>query len=175
MAVLTLELALAQLRHRRGAWLLLASGVTLAAVLPVLASGTTSLATTDAVRDAVSALAPGDRSILVTYNRSIHETGPTTAIDEAVEAQLSRLTATTPRRELVYRQLTADQQSFYLAGADQLASAVQLPPAASPASARPRTARSSPSAATTRRRWPPPPVPSVWTSSAPRHVPTRSS
>jgi hypothetical protein len=79
------------------------------------------------VRRTVSRLDPSDRSLLVTQEpASVFRTGTPAQDDARVRAQLARLTSKPVRRELVYRELTLAGSSFFLAGADDLKTAVRV-------------------------------------------------
>jgi hypothetical protein len=130
-------LAAAQIRHRPGRWALLALGVALAAAIPIISAGTGGVVAAQNVRRSVGQLAPGDRSITVTEHRSIFDKSSTSEIDEFVRVQLADLSSAAVRRELVYRQLTLSENSFFLVGTDDLSTAVRLVDGRMPASCTP--------------------------------------
>ncbi len=132
------SLALAQLRHRPWRWSLLALGVALTITIPVESAGVAKSVAAQTVRRTVSQLDLADRSLLVTQEpNSAFRKGTPAHADALVRAQLAMLTARPVRRELVYRQLTLAGSSFFLAGADRLATAVRLVNGRMPASCTP--------------------------------------
>jgi hypothetical protein len=120
-------LAMAQLRHRPGRWGLLALGIALTIAIPVISAGIAESVAAQTVRRTVSQLDPSDRSLLVTQEpQSVFRTGTPAQDDARVRAQLAQLTSKPVRRELVYRELTLAGSSFFLAGADDLKTAVRV-------------------------------------------------
>ena len=134
----SVALALAQLRYQWSRWALLVCGVALIVAVPVLTSGLTRSVTADSVRQLVGGLDLTDRTLLVSQEASstFRLTTPQQA-DDAVRAQLARLSRTPARHELLYREISADSATFYLTATDGLAGAVvvtsgRLPRACTP-------------------------------------------
>jgi hypothetical protein len=121
------SLAFAQLRHRPGRWGLLALGVALTIAVPLVSSGVARSVAAQTVRRTVSQLDIADRSLLVTQEpHSVYRRGTAAEDDQRVRTQLAQLTSRPVRRQLVYRELTLAGSSFFLAGADDLSTAVRV-------------------------------------------------
>ena len=119
------SLALAQLRHHRGRWALLAAGIALVVAVPITSAGLASQVRADSITRAISQLDPTARALFVSVEGSNpHATSPHT--DEVVRSQLARLGDKPVRRQMAFRQLTVEGQSFFLAAADSLSTAVTI-------------------------------------------------
>ena len=88
------SLVTARLRHRPGRWLLVALGVAAATALPVLAQGSAQLVASRAVGYGIGQLDPGDRSLTVSQPGVAVPPDKLAATDQAVRAQLARLSPT---------------------------------------------------------------------------------
>ena len=120
------SLAGAQLRHRPGRWALLVAGVALAAAIPVVAAGAGDSVAAQTVRNTVSQLSPGDRTITVLGTGTIYDPNEFVSFDGLTRQQLSRLSSAPVRRELVFHQLSLDGSAFFLGATDDLRTAVHL-------------------------------------------------
>src|SRR5690348_4106945 len=99
-----LSLALAQLRHHRARWSLLAVGIALIVAVPVLTAGLARSVTDQTVRRTVKQLDLSDRTLLVSQETtSTFRRGTPAENDRDVRAELARLTTTPVLRELLYR------------------------------------------------------------------------
>src|SRR5690348_17221596 len=108
-------LALAQLRHHRARWALLAAGVALIVAVPVTTAGLARSVTDETVRRSIQQLDLTDRTLLVSQEASsTFRRGTPAENDVAVRAQLATLSTTPVLRELLFRQLTAQGQTFVL-------------------------------------------------------------
>jgi hypothetical protein len=116
----------ARLRHAGGRWWIVAVGLAAGAAIPVLIAGSAAVTADAALQRGVQALAPGERSVVVSYNGTL-DGGEATDADREVRAQLPRLAEGPVRRQLTYR-VMADRtgRTFTFAAADDLASAVRL-------------------------------------------------
>jgi len=122
-----LSLALAQLRHHRARWSLLAAGIALIVAVPVLTAGLARSVTAETVRRTITHLDLTERTLLVSQeSTSTFRRGTPAENDRDVKAELARLTTTPVLRELLYRQLTAQGQTFILGAVDQLAGQVRI-------------------------------------------------
>jgi hypothetical protein len=119
-------LLLARVRHAGVRWAVVALGVALAAVPPVLTQVVTRTTASAALYRGVAQLPPGGRTLSVSYS-GLPDTAQLTAMDAAAAAQLGRLGSGPVRREMLFQTL-ADTHgtSFRLAGVDRLPSAVRL-------------------------------------------------
>ncbi len=120
------SLAGAQLRHRPGRWALLVAGVALAAAIPVVAAGAGDSVAAQTVRNTVSQLSPGDRTITVLGTGTIYDPHEFVSFDGLTRQQLSRLSSAPVRQELVFHQLSLAGSAFYLGATDDLRTAVHL-------------------------------------------------
>ncbi|HZZ98245.1 MAG TPA: hypothetical protein VFE19_14575, partial [Jatrophihabitantaceae bacterium] len=119
------SLALAQLRHHRGRWALLAAGIALVVAVPITSAGLASQVRADSITRAISQLDPTARALFV----SVEGTNPhaaTPRTDAVIRSQLARLGDKPVRRQMAFRQLTVEGQSFFLAAADSLSTAVTI-------------------------------------------------
>lgn len=120
-------LALAQLRHRPARWALLAAGLALMVAVPFVSAGMATVVAAQTVRRTAAGFNEAQRDLLVTQDPgSVFSVGTRTQIDAVVRTQLGRLTANPVRSELVYRQLSVNGTTFFLAGTDRLTDAVAL-------------------------------------------------
>lgn len=127
----------ARVRHAGRRRLLVAAGLAVAAVLPVLAAAFTATTADAALRRGLESRPAGERSVIVSYNR-IPDAQDLAALDGVVRRLVPRLTAEPVRRQLVYREL-ADTRggSLVLGAADDLPRAVRLVDGRLPASCTP--------------------------------------
>jgi hypothetical protein len=120
------EVLWARVRHPLGRWWWAVAGVALCVALPVLAAATTELAKQSALRRGLSALSPGQRSVIVSYN-GILDAGRVARVGAAVRARLPGLTAEPIRRQLIFRRISDGRGgAFVLGAADDLGSRVRL-------------------------------------------------
>lgn len=117
-------LALAQVRHRFGRWVLLGLGVALVVAVPVTAAGLSSATAARAVRHAIGELSPEQRMITVNQDTVAPE-AQRAAQDAHVRAGLAELTEHPVRRELGFRQLEVRGVDFLLTATDGLGTAVR--------------------------------------------------
>ncbi len=127
----------ARVRHAGRRRLLVAAGLAVAAVLPVLAAALTAT-TTDAVLQRGLATRPvGDRSVIVSYN-GLPDAAELADLDAAVRQNLPRLTGLALHRQLIFREFTDDRGGGYVLGAaDDLRRGVRLVDGRLPASCTP--------------------------------------
>ena len=120
------SLALAQLRHHRGRWALLAAGIALVAAVPVITSAMSVAVSAQTIRRTISNLDLAERSLLVNQDgSSALRTGTRHQNDLEVRAQLARVSSIPALREVFYRELTVSGASFYLGAVDDMSSAVR--------------------------------------------------
>jgi hypothetical protein len=120
-------LALAQLRHHRSRWALLALGIALVVAVPVITAAISASVDAQTVRRTIASLDLTDRTLLVNQEgESNLRLGSPQRQDERVRAELGRLTAGPVLRELVFRQLTVSGASFFLAAVDDLPRAARV-------------------------------------------------
>jgi hypothetical protein len=130
--------AIARLRHRPARWLLVALGVAAATVLPVLASGSASVVAAQAVRYGVGQLDPGQRGLVASMYGLRLDPAALDKINNEVDRQLAPLAAAPPRAELLFGRLAEGASgTYYLAAADDLASAVRITSGRAPRSCTP--------------------------------------
>ena len=132
-----LGLAWASVRHRPGGWLLLALGVALASVLPVISAGLRAESSVAAVHSVIDGLPPAKRAALAVTFRDVRGTA-LADIDHTVRAGFSSAGITDVNRTLTFRPLSAGAQSFTLGGVDDLPDAVRLTSGRLPASCQPK-------------------------------------
>jgi hypothetical protein len=124
---IALSIALAQLRHHRSRWVLLAFGIALVVAVPVVSAGLAHSVSAQTVRRTVGGLDVSDRTLLVSQELdSSLRRGTAHDNDVAVRAALAQLTSAPVLRELLFRQLTIGGSSFFLGAVDDLPSAVRL-------------------------------------------------
>ncbi|HKT06144.1 MAG TPA: hypothetical protein VJT31_42095, partial [Rugosimonospora sp.] len=130
--------AWARLRHRPARWLLVALGVAVATVLPVLAENSAAIVAAQAVRYGVAQLDPGQRSLIASAYGQRLTPAQVGRLDTEVRKELAPLAATPPRAELLYGRLATGANTTYsLAAADDLASAVRITEGRAPRSCTP--------------------------------------
>ena len=112
-----LALAWAGLRHRPGQWALLAFGVALGAVLPVVAGGLRSTAESAAVAAAVDGV-PADQRALFAFDGAVREPAELSAVDRAVRAGWAGTGLEEPVRYLTFRPLAVAGSTFTLGATD---------------------------------------------------------
>lgn len=115
----------AQLRHHRGRWALLAAGVALVSAVPIATAGLAGQARIDSVTRTVQHLDPADRELFVSVEGDKPKV-TTAHTDAVIRAQLATVGAKPVRRQMAFRQLTVNGQSFFLGGADDLRTAVHI-------------------------------------------------
>ena len=101
-----LGLAWASVRHRPGGWLLLALGVALATVLPVISAGLRAESSVAAVRSVIDGLPPAKRAVLAVTFRDVRGTA-LADVDHAVRGGFSSAGITDVNRALTFRPLSA--------------------------------------------------------------------
>ena len=131
-----LGLAWASVRHRPGGWLLLALGVALATVLPVISAGLRAESSVAAVRSVIDGLPPAKRAVLAVTFRDVRGTA-LADVDHSVRAGFSSAGITDVDRVLTFRPLSAGALTFTLGGVDGLPSAVRLTSGRLPAGCQP--------------------------------------
>ena len=131
-----LGLAWASVRHRPGGWLLLALGVALATVLPVISAGLRAESSVAAVRSVIDGLPPAKRAVLAVTFRDVRGTA-LADVDHSVRAGFSSAGIADVNRVLTFRPLSAGALTFTLGGVDGLPSAVRLTSGRLPASCQP--------------------------------------
>ena len=119
------SLALAQLRHHAGRWLLLAAGIALVVAVPITSAGLASDVRAESVTRSIDQLAPADRALFVSLEGN-KPAATSARTDALVRGQLARLGDKTVRRQMAFRQLTVAGSSFFLTAADRLSSAVRV-------------------------------------------------
>ena len=112
-----LALAWAGLRHRPGRWVLLAVGVALGAVLPVVAGGLRATAESAAVAGAVDGL-PADQRDLLAFDGANRNPAELAAVDAAVRAGWAGTGLPAPVRYLAFRPLAVAGSTFTLGATD---------------------------------------------------------
>lgn len=123
---LLLELLAARIRRAGGRWWLVAAGIALCGVLPVLGAASATLTSQAALRQGLAALPAGERSVTVSYN-GILDPAEAADADRQVRARLPQLTSAPVRRQLIYRPLAdGSGGEFVLGAADGLPSAVRV-------------------------------------------------
>lgn len=123
---LVLALLGARARHAGARWLIVAGTLALAAAVPVVTATLTSTTADAALRRGLESVAPGDRSVVATFNGLFDETAFADA-DVAVRQLLPRLTTDEPRRQMLFRELADLRgETFLLGAADDLAHAVRV-------------------------------------------------
>ncbi|HET6211777.1 MAG TPA: hypothetical protein VFE14_02780 [Micromonosporaceae bacterium] len=132
-------LAWARLRHRPARWLLVCLGVAAATMLPVLAEGSAGLVAGQALRHGIEQLAPGQRSLIVSFPGLRLGDDELAQMDHAVRDRLAALAAGPTRAELLFRRI-ADPSggTYFLGAADELSSAVRITEGRAPASCTPQ-------------------------------------
>ncbi|WP_344138301.1 hypothetical protein, partial [Luedemannella flava] len=131
-------LAWSRLRHRPARWLLIAAGVAVATVLPVLSASSAHLVAAAAPAHSLAELPAGERSVIVTYSGVSVPDADLAAIDGAVRTRLADLSAAAPRAQLLFRRLADPSGApFALGAADDLGSAVRLTAGRAPATCTP--------------------------------------
>ncbi|MDT4997594.1 MAG: hypothetical protein QOD45_1662, partial [Pseudonocardiales bacterium] len=122
-----LSIALAQLRHHRSRWALLALGIALVVAVPVVSAGLAHSVSAQTVRRTIAGLDVSDRTLLVSQELdSSLRRGSAHDNDVAVRAALAELTSAPVLRELLFRQLTVGGSSFFLGAVDDLPGVVRL-------------------------------------------------
>lgn len=112
-----LALAWAGLRHRPGRWLLLAVGVALGAVLPVVAGGLRLTAESAAVTGAVEGL-PADQRDMLAFDGANRGPVELAAVDVAVRSGWAGTGLPAPVRFLAFRPLAVAGSTFTLGATD---------------------------------------------------------
>ncbi len=118
-------LALAGLRHRPLRWALLALGIAVASVLPVVAAGLRLTAQTAAIRAVVDEIPLPQRTVLAVSSQTL-EPAQRQLQDDAVRRRFADLGLTAAARVMMYRQLSLAGSTFGLGAADALAVSVRL-------------------------------------------------
>lgn len=124
-------------RHAGGRWAVVIAGLALAVLLPVVTGAVTRAAASGALRQALGALPPGERSVIVSYN-GIVDDAERHRYDVLVAQQLPRIATAPVRRQLLFRALTDTRGGTFVLGAgDDLATRVRLVDGRLPASCTP--------------------------------------
>ncbi|MFI5101017.1 MAG: FtsX-like permease family protein, partial [Actinomycetes bacterium] len=133
------SLAWARLRYRPLRRVLVVLGVAAATALPVAAQASAQVVASQAVQYGVQALAPGDRSVIVSFSGIELSGSDLAAADTRSRSALSSLTTGRARAELLYRR-AADLSggTFFLGAADDLGTAVRVTQGRLPSSCTPR-------------------------------------
>ncbi|HEX2805505.1 MAG TPA: hypothetical protein VHN80_04990, partial [Kineosporiaceae bacterium] len=120
------SLLAARARHAGARWLLVAVGVGLATVLPVLTAAVTRTTASAALHRGVAQLAAGDRTVTVSYT-GLPDPAELSGLDAVATGQLRQLGSGSIRRQLLFNELADTHgRTFRLAGTDQLAGTVRL-------------------------------------------------
>lgn len=110
-------------------WLPVVVGLGIATALPVLVAAVGSATAISALRQQLSSLPPGERSVTMSFN-GIVEPAELDRLDRLVATALPRLAEPPIRRQMLYRQIVEAPAgrygAFVLAGTDGLAGAVRL-------------------------------------------------
>jgi hypothetical protein len=131
--------AWARLRHRPTRWLLVAVGVAVATVLPVLAESSASIVATQAVRYGVAQLDPGQRGLIASTYGIAQSPDALQKMNDEVRRELAPLAAQPPRAELLYGRLAEGAGATYFFGAvDDLRTAVHITSGRAPTSCTPQ-------------------------------------
>jgi hypothetical protein len=126
-AVTVLGLVAARIRHRPARGLLAAFGVALSLAATCLTLGLGTLTGDLELRHAVSRLAAGDRTLTITMPSSGADDTPLPAADQRARDALAEIGGGGVRRQVLYSALSdLHAQTFWLAGVDQLPTAVHV-------------------------------------------------
>ncbi len=107
--------------------MLVAAGIALCAVLPVLTAALTQTTSDAALRRGLAALPPGERIVGVSFNGGLGTPAQAKQVERAVVSGLHRLASGPVRRQLQYRELSDGHgATFVLAAADDLGRRVSL-------------------------------------------------
>ena len=131
-----LGLALAGIRHRPGPWILLAAGVALATMLPLVAAGMRTEAAVAAVETAVQEVPPPSRTVLAVTGRDLRGAA-LEKVDGVVRDGFGAAGVLSPVRSLTFRPLSLAGQDLTLGAMDRLDSATRLTAGRLPASCTP--------------------------------------
>ncbi len=119
-------LLVARIRHAGRRRLLVATGLAVAGVLPVLGAALTATTTDAALQRGLGARAAGERSVIVSYN-GLPDAAERTYLDTAARRELPRLTGLPVHRQLIFREIADTRGGGYVVGAaDDLPGAVRL-------------------------------------------------
>ncbi len=129
-------LAWSGVRHRPGGWLLLALGVALAVLLPVVAAGFRTEATVGAIRAAVDTLPVSQRAVLAVTSRDLRADA-LSSVDRSVRAGFSAADLTEIQQLVTFRPLSVGATDVTLGAADALAADVRLTSGRLPRTCRP--------------------------------------
>jgi hypothetical protein len=120
-------LGLAYVRYQKLRCTLLVLGIALVVAVPVLTAAEARSVSAQAIRQAIAAIPVTSRSVLVSQEAtSTFRIGTPADADRRVRGQLARLSAAPVVGMIIFRELTARGQTFHLAAADHLASAIRL-------------------------------------------------
>jgi hypothetical protein len=119
------SLTLAQLRHHRGRWALLVLGIALVVAVPITSAGLATEVRDRSIVRTLHDLGPIDRALFVSIE-GITPGVTSQRTNALVREQLARLGDKPVRRQMAFRQLTAEGRTFFLAAADDLRSAVRI-------------------------------------------------
>lgn len=120
-----LSLAWAGIRHRMGAWALLALGVALAVALPILAAGLRVEAANAAIQSAVSALPPESRTVVAVTSTNLRGTDLSTTSDTVLRG-FDSVQLQSPRQSLTFRPLSFGGQDLTVGAVDRLDSDITV-------------------------------------------------
>ncbi len=118
-------LALAGLRHRPLRWGMLALGIAVASVLPLVAGGLRLTAENAAVQAAVDQIAVPERTVLAVSSQHLEPVAQR-AEDAAIRHRFAELQLSATQRLMMYRQLSVAGSTFGLGGADGIGQEVRL-------------------------------------------------
>ncbi len=126
MASVTLALIGSRVRAAGGRHLAVVAALATAALIPVVVSASAIVTADGALGRGLSGLPAGERSVIVSHNGFLDATESASA-DTVARRELRTLVTLPVRREVAFKELADSAgQSFVLAGADQLASAVRV-------------------------------------------------
>ena len=131
-----LGLALAGIRHRPGPWILLAAGVALATMLPLVAAGMRTEAAVAAVETAVQEVPPPSRTVLAVTGRDLRGAA-LEKVDGVVRDGFGAAGVLSPVQSLTFRPLSLAGQDLTLGAMDRLDSVTRLTAGRLPASCTP--------------------------------------
>ena len=118
-------LAIAGLRYRPLRWAMLAVGIAVAGVLPLVAGGLRLTAQNAAVQAAVDLIPGPQRTVLAVSSQTLAPSAQRIE-DIAVRQRFSTIGLATTQRLMMYRQLSVAGSTFSLGGADDIGGEVHL-------------------------------------------------
>jgi len=124
--IAVVAMVLARARQHALLWLPVVAGIAIATALPVLTAASTRVASSAALEHGLRELAPGQRSVSVTFDGPLADDNLST-VEAVVRHQVSRLSTVHPRREVEYRRMrNQHRQEFTLAAVEGLREVTEL-------------------------------------------------